>query len=490
MRRRNSRRFSTAAMAKAPEDRYQSVLELAEALETAVAAASSAAGAPTVVATLPPAPPERPSRRTPMLIVAGLIAAVVAVVVVALIATGGDTDEAADSQTGSIPAAADGTAQDTAVASRDTEMASTSAPTATTVPVVVVAGGEVFLLPFDEPGVNAFAPSIATSPDEALMAFVESGGVPVSGDDTADTPTDTDAPSVVGVSGTDDGVFAGSAGVAPCLPDELIAALTPDAANTTAWAEVQQIPVDEVESFISGLTSIVMAADTRVTDHVLIDGTAEPRQAVLQAGTAVMVDEFGAPRVRCASGSPLAPPEPVEDSTAYVGAAWDTFATGTTAAVLPAPTPVEEFVLTDVGGGPDFIRPVGSSGATDRPLLPGEVLATGTFTSFTGLDPATLTSNTVEIIFRPEGGDVSGSFAYTIDVQGITLESFGDLTGSYDPTTGSITGTGFGTTQAGGISGSGEGSWTATVDPAAGTIAGVGGDDEVTFDLTFPPYAT
>ncbi len=479
------------SMAKAPDDRYQTVLEMAEALEGAVATATSAAGAPTVVAPLPPAPPARPSRRTPILIVAALVAAVVAVV--AVIAAGGDTDEGAAPQTSSIPAAADGaagTVQDTAVASQDTAVASTSAPPATTVPVLVVAGGEVFLLPFDEPGVNAFTPSIATSPDEALMAFVESGGVPVSGDATADTATETGAPSVIGVSGTDDGVFAGSEGVAPCAPDDLIAALGPDGANTAAWAEVQQVPVDDIEAFVSGLTSTVMAADTRVTDHVLIDGTAEPRQAVLQVGTAVMIDEFGAPRVRCASGSPLAPPEPVEDSTAYVGAAWDTFANTTTAAVLPAPTPVEEFVLTDVGGGPDFIRPVGSSGATDRPLLPGEILATGTFTSFTGLDPASLATNSIEIIFRPEGGDVSGSFAYTIDIQGITLESFGDLTGSYDATTGSITGTGFGTTQGGGVSGSGEGSWTATVDPAAGTIAGVGGDNEVTFDLTFAPYAT
>jgi hypothetical protein len=482
------------SMAKAPDDRYQSVLEMAEALEAAVTTAASAAGAPTVVAPRPPAAPEQPSRRTPILIAAAvLIAAVVAVV--AVIATGGGTDEGADPQTSTIPAAADvpdETVQDTAVTptSAPPPTSATSATSATTVPVVVVAGGEVFLLPFDEPGVNAFTPSIATSPDDLLMSFVEAGGVPVSGDATADTASDAGAPSVVGVSGTDDGVFAGSEGVAPCAPDELIAALTPDAANTAAWADVQQIPVDDVEAFIGGLTSAVMAADTRITDHVLIDGAAEPRQAVLQVGTAVMVDEFGAPRVRCASGSPLAPPEPVEDSTAYVGAAWDTFDTGTTAAVLPAPAPVEEFVLTDVGGGPDFIRPVGSSGATDRPLLPGEVLATGAFTSFTGLDSATLSSNSVEIIFRPEGGDVSGSFAYTIDVQGITLESFGNLTGIYDAATGSITGTGFGTTQGGGISGSGEGSWTATVDPAAGTIAGIGGDNEVTFDLTFPPYAT
>jgi len=289
---------------------------------------------------------------------------------------------------------------------------------------------------------------------------------------------------------TEDGIFAGSEGVAPCVPDDLTAALTPDAPETAAWAEIQQIGIESVPTFIDELTSAVLSADTRITDHELVDGVAIPRQAVLQVGTAVMVDEFGAPRVRCASGSPLAPPEAIEDTTSYVGVAWDTFALAETVAVLPASTPVDDFVLTDVAGGPDFIRPVGSSGATDRPLLPGEVLATGAFTSFVELDQASISTNVVEIIFRPDGGDVTGTFQITFSVEGISLDSVGDLTGTYDPASGVITGTGFGTTSGGGISGSGEGAWTATVDPAAGTIAAIAGDNEATFDLTFTPYAT
>ncbi|MGH3907098.1 MAG: DUF6777 domain-containing protein, partial [Pseudonocardiaceae bacterium] len=42
--------------------------------------------------------------------------------------------------------------------------------------------------------------------------------------------------------------------------------------------------------------------DTRVTNHGYRDGKATDRQAVLQAGTAVLVDEKGRPRVKCGCG--------------------------------------------------------------------------------------------------------------------------------------------------------------------------------------------
>jgi hypothetical protein len=471
------------SMAKRPEDRYQSVLEFSDALDAATESLSALLVSP------PPGPPERSPRRRVLLTV-GAVLAILAVLagVVAMLSSNDDGDSGAAAGAAATTVTAD--AEVPVGSDAGSDIATT--PIESTVPVIVIEGGEVFLIPFDEPGEASFTASIATVADDALMSFVEAGGPAVSADDSAEAGTapDDDATAIAGVAGTEDGVFAGSEGVAPCLPDELAAALTPEAPETVAWAEVQQVGIESVPTFIDGLTSIVLSADTRVTDHELVDGVAVPRQAVLQVGTAVMVDEFGAPRVRCVSGSPLAPPEAVEDTTSYVGVAWDTFALDETVAVLPAPTPVDDFVLTNVAGGPDFIRPVGSSGATDRPLLPGEVLATGSFTSFTGLDQSSIGTNMVEIIFRPEGGEVTGTFQLTFTVEGISLDSVGDLTGTYDPAAGVITGTGFGTTSGGGISGSGEGAWTATVDPAAGTIAAIAGDNEATFDLTFTPYGS
>ena len=479
------------SMAKRPADRYQTAVEFADALDAASESLLAERTAPTLLAPPAPDPPDGPSRRR-MLLAGGVVVVILGVLAgLVAVLSGDDDDGDAATPATTIPSAAAATLPDDASVPVDTGggQAATTDAVESTVPVIVIEGGEVFLTPFDQPGDASFTASIAAVADDALMSFVDAGGPVVPAEDTTPAPTDSeDGTAIAGVAGTEDGVFAGSEGVAPCAPDELAGALTPEAPETAAWAEVQQVGIESVPAFIDGLTSVVLTADTRVTDHELVDGMAIPRQAILQVGTAVMVDEFGTPRVRCVSGSPLTPPEAIEDTISYVGVAWDTFSLDETVVVAPAAAPVDEFVLTDIAGGPDFIRPVGSSGADDRPLLPGEVLATGAFTSFAGLDQASLSVNSMDMVFRPEGGDVTGSFAYTLDVQGISLESFGELAGTYDPATGVISGTGFGTTQGGGISQTGEGTWSAALDPVAGTITGQAGDGDVTFALTFVPY--
>ena len=49
--------------------------------------------------------------------------------------------------------------------------------------------------------------------------------------------------------------------------------------------------------------------DTRVTNHGFNDGEATPFQSLLEAGTAVLVDNTGVPRVKCNCGNPLAEPK-------------------------------------------------------------------------------------------------------------------------------------------------------------------------------------
>jgi hypothetical protein len=85
---------------------------------------------------------------------------------------------------------------------------------------------------------------------------------------------------------------------------------------------------EQVPAYISGLKSAVLTADTKVTNHGLKDGHAYPRQSVLTAGTAVLVDTGGATApsttsssappatapgggiivTRCKCGNPLLPP--------------------------------------------------------------------------------------------------------------------------------------------------------------------------------------
>ena len=63
-----------------------------------------------------------------------------------------------------------------------------------------------------------------------------------------------------------------------------------------------------------------------VTNYGYSNGVATPRQAVLQAGTGVLVDSTGQPVVRCACGNPLTAPAAINLPAAqFQGARWDTF---------------------------------------------------------------------------------------------------------------------------------------------------------------------
>ena len=57
---------------------------------------------------------------------------------------------------------------------------------------------------------------------------------------------------------------------------------------------------------LSRLTPLVLRTDTVVTNHGYIDGAGDAFTSVLQAGTAVLVDDYGVPAVRCYCGNPLA----------------------------------------------------------------------------------------------------------------------------------------------------------------------------------------
>ena len=82
----------------------------------------------------------------------------------------------------------------------------------------------------------------------------------------------------------------------------------------------------------------MLLQDTLVTNYGYRDGVATPRQAVLQAGTGVLVDSTGQPVVRCACGNPLTAPAAINLPTAELqGARWDTFNPAQAVVVTAAP---------------------------------------------------------------------------------------------------------------------------------------------------------
>lgn len=452
-----------------------------------------------------------PERKRRWFAVAAVLA-LLALVAGAVVATSGGSDEAA-------PAIAETTAPSPTTASETntgddpvavvpaeaTSSDSTPSTDAATSEDVIVTAGEIILEPLAEQPDDSFTDSVAGEPNTELLAFASAGGsadtatgavTEVVDDPTASTgTTPTTSPvgptTLVSLRGTAPGVFGGTRDEMTCDPDLLVTALEQRPAEADAWAEVLDIEVEEIAEYVATMTAVNLTVDTRVTNHGFVEGEAIPRQSVLQVGTAVLVDEFGAPRVRCSSGSPLLAPEAVEGTTAYRGAAWDTFDPATTAAMAPAPEPVVEFEVLDVSSGDIFVRPVGSSGAIDRPLLPGEILAVGAFT-FGDLAGATLETNEIEMVFSPTGGPVDAIYAFAISFQGTVIDGFGELTGTFDPATNTMAGSGFGTVSVPGFgSESGDaGTWTGTVDPEAGTIRIVAGDggDTVAINLLFEPY--
>ncbi|CAM5265343.1 hypothetical protein SGRIM128S_01471 [Streptomyces griseomycini] len=110
-----------------------------------------------------------------------------------------------------------------------------------------------------------------------------------------------------------------------------------------AFASVAGVKSSEVPSYLRSLTPLQLRVDTRVTNHGYRDGAATEYQAVLQAGTAVLVDDLGMPRVRCACGNPLT--KPVEQSESrYTGKPWPGFSPSSTVVIQPAPRPVALFL--------------------------------------------------------------------------------------------------------------------------------------------------
>uniref|UniRef100_UPI001585E0C4 DUF6777 domain-containing protein n=1 Tax=Streptomyces sp. TRM64462 TaxID=2741726 RepID=UPI001585E0C4 len=161
-------------------------------------------------------------------------------------------------------------------------------------------------------------------------------------------------------------LYGGSGDRAVCDVELQIRHLTADRAKAEAFASVSPTTPEGIPAYLRGLTPVQLRLDTLVTNHGFRDGKARPYQAVLQAGTAVLIDEFGVPRVRCACGNPLDRPK-VDRPERVTGTTWPGFQASQTVVVVPAPTPVPTFTLIDVKTGEQIHRPHKKPATTGTP---------------------------------------------------------------------------------------------------------------------------
>ncbi|MFH8926796.1 DUF6777 domain-containing protein [Streptomyces pristinaespiralis] len=183
------------------------------------------------------------------------------------------------------------------------------------------------------------------------------------------------------LSGATPGLYAGAQESASCDIGRQAGLLASDKRKAKAFAEAAGVEHSGVAAFLRGLTPVVLRADVRVTGHGFHDGSAVARQSVLQAGTAVLVDEYGAPRVRCASGAPLEQPVAIRTAPANKGEPWSGYRADRVIVIKPAAQAVNNLLLVSVVDNGWIERPSGTEGEDDArpavlpPVDPDEVFA-------------------------------------------------------------------------------------------------------------------
>ncbi|MFI1016869.1 DUF6777 domain-containing protein [Streptomyces sp. NPDC020965] len=173
-----------------------------------------------------------------------------------------------------------------------------------------------------------------------------------------------------GVDGAAPGLYSGTKNQASCDVEKQIRYLTEQSARAAAFATVLGIEPGAVPDTLRAMTPLQLRLDTRITYHGYKDGADTSRQAVLQAGTAVLVDDRGVPRVRCACGNPLTPPVALKGDVQHKGDSWPGYQSSTVVIVEPAAQPVKDFVVVDPATKDWFARPPGDTGANDRKTAP------------------------------------------------------------------------------------------------------------------------
>ncbi|QJS08726.1 hypothetical protein HKX69_03615 [Streptomyces argyrophyllae] len=172
------------------------------------------------------------------------------------------------------------------------------------------------------------------------------------------------------VSGATPGLYRGTPRVAACDVERHIDRLAADGARADAFAQVAGVTRSALAGYLRGLTPVVLGADTRVTNHAYRDRAAARYQAVLQAGTAVLVDDRGMPRVRCACGNPLTPPAPTRGGAGARGTPWAGYEPDEVIVVAPAPRTVTSITIVDPATRTWTERRVGPDVRRDRIVPP------------------------------------------------------------------------------------------------------------------------
>jgi len=198
------------------------------------------------------------------------------------------------------------------------------------------------------------------------------------------------------------GLYGGTLNKASCDASKLVEFLHANPDKARAWASVHGIATADIDSFVSALTSVVLRSDTMVINHGFTDGKANPIVALLQAGTAVLVNPFGLPVVKCYCGNPLK--AYAGGKRSYTGPSWTGFDPAQVTTLVPAPAPVPSYTMVDLGSGQTYTRQPGAT-PTDTPIggpsqSPAPATPTATATAPPTSAPPRTTARQAEDLLR------------------------------------------------------------------------------------------
>ncbi len=187
------------------------------------------------------------------------------------------------------------------------------------------------------------------------------------------SPTQSASPSQAGIrsiSGSTPGLYGGTHSLSSCDVEQQVRFLTTEQAKARAFAQAAGIQEGDIAGWLRGLTPVQLRADTRVTNHGYSGGRATSFQSVLQAGTAVLVDNRGMPRVRCACGNPLNPPAQLQNSATHHGQPWNGYHPANVVVVKPSTTVINNITIINITNNTWIERPIGDDGDKDRIVPP------------------------------------------------------------------------------------------------------------------------
>jgi len=227
--------------------------------------------------------------------------------------------------------------------------------------------------------VNPFMPPVGTDQTNVTPPLPATSG------SNATPPTRT-------FSGDTEGLYGGTLNYHTCDAKKMIDffAVNPDKA--AAWAGVLDIQVADISSYMSSLTPMILRSDTYVLNHGWEGGKATSLVSVLQAGTAVFVNKYGTPVVKCYCGNPLTPWYPPtyfkprwKCGCSYSEPYWPHWKKTTIVIIERTTVIIDKFTLVDTQTNKPFVRPAGPTttdtayvppGATPTPSGPPPLLPT------------------------------------------------------------------------------------------------------------------